>query len=109
MDSRPGPASAYRLRPGRSVPPLLFTADEVAVLVAGVRLIAPRLADTADVDTVLAKLENVLPPSLRRRAHAVDFATEVLGEAHEVRVEAVGAVADAVAESGRIRFAYRDR
>ena len=109
VDSRPGPASAYRLRPGRSVQPLLFTADEVALLVAGVRLIAPHHANPAAVDTVLAKLENVLPPSLRRRAHAVDFATEVLGEAGDVSTETVGAVADAVAESGRIRFAYRDR
>lgn len=109
VDSRPGPASAYRLRPGRSVPPLLFTADEVALLVAGVRLIAPHVADRAHLDTVLAKLENVLPPSLHQRAHAVDVATEVLGEAHDVNAETVGAMADAIAESGRIRFAYRDR
>ncbi|MEV4634546.1 helix-turn-helix transcriptional regulator [Rhodococcus coprophilus] len=76
VDSRPGPASAYRLRPGRSVPPLLFTTDEVAVLVAGVRLIAPRLADAAEVDAVLAKLENVPPPSLRRRARSAPTSEE---------------------------------
>jgi len=118
VDSRPGPSSAYRLRAGRSVPPLLFTADEVAILVAGVRLIAPRLASAEsaggadradDADSALAKLENVLSPALRQRAHAMDLATEVLDDAHGVSVQVVGALADAVAESGRVRFGYRDR
>lgn len=108
ITARPGPASTYRLGPGQAIPPLLFTADEIAAIVAGLRLIAPRLQGDESAGVALAKLEQVLPPALRRRADAIDLATEVLGEDHALTAQAVGLVADAVAESGRIRFAYRD-
>ncbi|WP_052314128.1 helix-turn-helix transcriptional regulator [Nocardia thailandica] len=106
---RPGPGSGYRLGPGTSIPPLRFTADEVVALIAGLRMAAPRLRGDDSAATALAKLEQILPGSLRRRAAAVDLAVAVLDQDHAVPAATVGLVADAVAESGRLRFDYRDR
>ena len=108
ITARPGPGSVYRLGAGATIPPLLFTADEIAAIVAGLRLIAPRLQGDESAQVALAKLEQVLPPGLRRRADAIDLATEVLEEDHAVAAQDVGIVADVVAEAGRIRFAYLD-
>lgn len=108
IHARPGPSSAYRLGPGHAIPPLLFTADEVAVITAGLHLIAPHLRGDNSAAVALAKLDQVLPHRLRRRAAAVDLALEVLGDEYGVTAQTVGTVADAVAESGRIRFTYRN-
>lgn len=109
IDARPGPGSVYRLAPGLSIPPLLFTADEVSALVAGLHLVQTRTCDDAAA-SALAKLDQVLPASLRRRATATDLAIEALDDAEPlIRATSIGAVADAIAEQGRIRFHYIDR
>ena len=108
VKARPGPGSTYRLMPGVAIPPLLFTADEVAVIVGGLRLAKARLDDEAAA-SALAKLEQVLPPTLRRRAAATDMATEVLDGLDGPAAADIGVIADAVASAGRIRFAYSDQ
>ncbi|MFE7114779.1 helix-turn-helix transcriptional regulator [Streptomyces sp. NPDC057654] len=110
VEARPGPGSAYRLRPGVKIPPLLFTADEITALVAGLHLIRAWLPEEAVASSALLKLDQVLPRPLRRRAAATDLATEVLQQPGAV-VEAatVGVIADAVAGDGRVRFDYVDQ
>jgi len=99
----------YRLLPGTVIPPLLFTADEVSVMVAGLRVVHAWLDDDA-ARSALVKLDQVLPATIRRRAAATDLATEVLDDARPpLRAAAIGMVADAVAHAGRIRFRYRDQ
>ncbi|GAB2655916.1 hypothetical protein GCM10027068_39780 [Prescottella soli] len=78
------------------------------MITAGLRLIAPHLKGDNSAAVAPAKLDQVLPQRLRCRAAAIDLAIEVLEEDHSVTAQTVGAVADAVAESGRIRFTYRD-
>lgn len=60
----------YVLRPGFTLPPLMFTDDEIESLVLGLRLVGRRgdsaLRDAA-VDA-LAKIVDVLPANLRERA-----------------------------------------
>jgi predicted DNA-binding transcriptional regulator YafY len=108
IQARPGPGSTYQLVPGLSIPPLLFTSEEVTAIVTGLRLIHTRLHDDASAGA-LAKLDQVLPINLRRRAAATDLATEVLDDAGPATAAAIGAVADAVADDGRIRFMYVDQ
>ncbi|MGW0732275.1 helix-turn-helix transcriptional regulator [Streptomyces sp. NPDC002851] len=110
VEARPGPGSAYRLSPGVKIPPLLFTADEITALVAGLRLIRAWLPEDPVVSSALLKLDQVLPRPLRRRAAATDLATEVLQEPGAVISAAtVGVIADAVAEDSRLRFRYVDQ
>lgn len=110
VEARPGPGSAYRLSPGVKVPPLLFTADEVTALVAGLHLIRAWLPEDPVASSALLKLDQVLPRPLRRRAAATDLATEVLQQPGAVVAAAtVGVIADAVAEGGRLRFRYVDQ
>ncbi|MFN0304002.1 MAG: helix-turn-helix transcriptional regulator [Burkholderiales bacterium] len=59
----------FRLRGGYQIPPLMFTPEEIQALVLGARLVQS-CADEglhAAADTVLAKVDAVLPASLKHR------------------------------------------
>lgn len=62
----------YMLRPGFTIPPLMFSADEIEAIVLGSRWVAkrgdPRLALAAK--DALAKIAAVLPPELRDEVDA---------------------------------------
>lgn len=110
VEARPGPGSAYRLRPGVKVPPLLFTADEITAVVAGLHLVRTWFPDEQVASSALLKLDQILPRPLRRRAAATDLATEVLQQPGAgVAAATVGVIADAVAEDNRLRFHYTDQ
>ncbi len=69
-----GRAGCYRLRPGFKLPPLMFNDDEALAVTLG--LLAVRcfslLPGGQAVDGALAKLERVLPETLRERLRAAD-------------------------------------
>ncbi|WP_234392200.1 helix-turn-helix transcriptional regulator [Streptomyces sp. WM6378] len=110
VEARPGPGSVYRLSPGVKVPPLLFSADEITALVAGLHLIRTWFPDEEVASSALLKLDQILPRPLRRRAAATDLATEVLQQPGAVIAAAtVGVIADAVAADDRLRFRYVDQ
>ncbi len=73
VEAERGRYGAYRLRPGFKLPPLMFTEDEALALTLG--LLAARrlgLAATAPaVEGALAKIERVLPLTLRQRVQAI--------------------------------------
>jgi predicted DNA-binding transcriptional regulator YafY len=73
VESARGRHGAYRLRPGFKLPPLMFTEEEALALTLG--LLAARklgLAVAAPaVEGVLAKVERVLPTTLRERVQAI--------------------------------------
>ena len=59
----------FRLRGGYQIPPLMFTPEEIQALVFGARLVQS-CADEglhAAADTLLAKVDAALPPSLKPR------------------------------------------
>ena len=73
VEAERGRYGSYRLRPGFKLPPLMFTEDEALALTLGL-LAARRLGLTAAapaVEGALAKIERVLPVSLRERVQAV--------------------------------------
>ncbi|MCF2586523.1 helix-turn-helix transcriptional regulator [Brevibacterium sp. UCMA 11752] len=108
--SRPGPGAAYSLRPSMKIPPLLFTADEVATIITSLLILEAWSPDDATAGTARAKLEQVLPRKLQQRAAAVAVSTQVLREPPaSVDWHLVGEIADAVANASRLTFDYTDQ
>src|SRR5437660_12395096 len=73
VEAERGRHGYYRLRPGCKLPPLLLTEDEALSLTLGL-LVARRLGLTATapaVEGALAKIERVLPLTLRQRVQAI--------------------------------------
>ncbi|MEV4576730.1 HTH domain-containing protein [Nonomuraea jabiensis] len=108
--ARPGPGSRYQLHPGVKIPPLLFTEDEISVIIAGLRVLEAWVPDDPATSAALLKLDQVLPRRLRRRAAATALVTEVLQQpAAVITAATIGVLADAVAGNTRVRFDYTDR
>ena len=62
------PGVGYVLRPGFTLPPLMFSADELEALVLGARWVASHAADpelARAAHGVMNRIGNVLPPALR--------------------------------------------
>lgn len=106
--STPGPGGAYALAPSVKVPPLLLDADEVCTLVTGLLVLEAGLEEVT-ATTVRAKLEQLLPPSLRQRAVATAAATQVLTTVQSADWPALGMIADTIAVGQHLGFAYTDQ
>jgi predicted DNA-binding transcriptional regulator YafY len=74
VEAEHGRYGAYRLRPGYKLPPLIFTEDESLALTLSLLLARENgLAQTSPaVESVLAKVERVLPQATRTRIQAVE-------------------------------------
>jgi predicted DNA-binding transcriptional regulator YafY len=74
VESERGRYGAYRLRPGYKLPPLIFSEDESLALTLSLLLAREHgLAQTSPaVESVLAKIERVLPQATRARIQAVE-------------------------------------
>lgn len=105
--TRPGPGGTYRLTGGTAMVPLLFDDDEAIAIVTALAVLGPRLGPDDPAQRALAKLQQNLPARLARRAAAAAGGLEVLPERTSIVDPAViGVLADAAAESGRVRFTY---
>lgn len=110
LRSRPGPGAVYRLRPSVKIPPLLFDPDEVSAIIAGLLVLETWAPGDESVATTRAKLDQVLPRSLRQRAAATAMSTQILQDPVEpLDWTLIGVIADAVAASSRVQFHYTDR
>ncbi|MFS0894990.1 helix-turn-helix transcriptional regulator [Microbacterium sp. 179-I 3D3 NHS] len=108
--SRPGPGAAYRLHPGTKIPPLLLDADEVATIITGLLVLETWTPGDPAASVARTKLEQVLSPTLRRRAAATALSTQILqGDPAPVDFALVGTLADAVAAGARVALAYTDQ
>jgi len=111
VDSTSGVAGGYRLGAGTSLPPLLLEDEEAIAVALG-------LGGTAggalgDIETAsmraLAKLEQLMPPRLRRRLESVRASVvPVMRGKPGVRLKAVSLLAEACTERLELRFDYRD-
>ena len=110
VHSPPGPGAGYRLRPSMRIPPLLLSADEISTIITSLLVLEAWAPDDASVSAARSKLEQVLPPGLRRRAAATALSTQILHR-DQIPVDwtLVGALADAVATGARVRFEYTDQ
>ncbi|MFD5863429.1 helix-turn-helix transcriptional regulator [Agromyces sp. NPDC127015] len=120
IESVRGSAGGYRLEAGTGLPPLLLTDDEGVAIALGLRSQATAGLRGAEHTTLsaLAKIEQVLPPALRRRIEALQSHTAVgvgVGgwnrsgrPAPEVDAELLGLLALSCRDGERLRFKYTD-
>ena len=99
----------YVLRPGYTLPPLMFTAAEAQALVAAVRIAQPRLDApmAAEAEAALAKILAVLPADARVAAESLALFAPDAGIAPEVR-DALQAMRRAVLDRRKLRLRYAD-
>jgi predicted DNA-binding transcriptional regulator YafY len=99
----------YRLGAGFDLPPLMFTQDEAAALVASARL-AQSWVDAAmarDIESALGKILSVLPPAARVSAESLALYAPayVLDETTRARLQTLR---EAVQSRHKLRMDYRD-
>ncbi len=99
----------YVLKPGFTLPPLMFSVDELEALVLGVSWVADR-ADAnlaAAARRLVSKVGAVLPPALRRELEAT---TLLAGPSTQLPVDPGVALAlrQAVRSQHKVRLVYRD-
>lgn len=93
------PGLGYVLRPGFTLPPLMFSADEIEAIVLGSRWVATRADDARLSDSArqaMSKILAVLPAELRERAEATNLLVARIG------------LEPAQVDAGQIRLAIRN-
>jgi len=104
------PGVGYVLRPGFTLPPLMFSVDEIDALVLGSRWVAERGDErlAAAADNALAKIGAVLPPDLR---DAVEVSTLLVGPGAPIAAgdADLPTIRQAIRAERKLRIAYRDR
>ncbi|MFE5670201.1 helix-turn-helix transcriptional regulator [Agromyces sp. NPDC056523] len=117
IESTRGVAGGYRLEAGTGLPPLLLTDDEGVAIAVGLRSQAAAGLRGAEHTTLsaLAKIEQVLPPALRRRIEALQAVAtpaapsgSATGPAPSVDSDLLGLLALCCRDSERIRMRYTD-
>src|SRR5512147_397910 len=108
-----GSVGGYRLEAGASMPPLLLDDDEAVAVAIGLRT-ATAGAVTGIEETslrALAKLEQVLPPRLRRQVGALEGVTVHVSRRSGPTVESstLTELARLSREHWSVRFDYLDR
>ena len=99
----------YRLRPGFTLPPLMFTAPEAQALVAAVRMAQPRMdaAWAAEAERALSKILSVLPAASRAAAESLAvFAPDAGIDASTG--QSLQALREAVLGKRKVRLRYAD-
>lgn len=92
------PGLGYVLRPGFTLPPLMFSADEIEALVLGSRWVAARSSDSrlsSSARQALSKITSVLPADLRDRVEATNLLVPQRANADSI-------------DAAEIRLAIRD-
>jgi predicted DNA-binding transcriptional regulator YafY len=111
IDASRGVGGAYRLRPGFRVPPLLLTNEEAFAFSLGLRALRQvgLSAFAPATEGTLAKLERVLPETLRESVRTVEevVAIEPGPWVVSTPVELLIRAATAIRSEKRLRFRYR--
>ena len=111
VEGQRGVGGGYRIRPGYRLPPLMLEDDEAVVVVLGLLATRGSGADGSPdaVDGALAKINRVLPTTLRRQVEALEETlsfTRTTGAA-PADAAAVLMLADAIRRRRRLLIAYR--
>jgi predicted DNA-binding transcriptional regulator YafY len=112
VEGQRGVGGGYRMHPGYRLPPLMLNDDEAVAVVLGL-VAAHRLGlagATYSVDGALAKINRVLPATLRRRVEALETTlgfTTAAASGVPVSGDVVLRLADAIRRRRRLRSAYR--
>src|SRR5829696_8023875 len=111
VDTSRGTGGGYQLAAGTRIPPLLLDDDEAVAIAVGLRTATGGGVTGIEETSVqaLAKLQQVLPPRLRRRVEALAGATETTAFPRRepaVPADVLVAVAQACRGQEQLRFGY---
>lgn len=109
IDGERGLDGGYRLGAGKRLPPLILDDEEAVALVACLRMAALGGADSVGEAGLraLAKVDQVMPPTLRAVAEALDDATEALPQSRpDVDPRLLLGLAAARRDRKLVRFDY---
>lgn len=103
------PGTGYRLMEGYFLPPLSFTPDEAAMLVAGAHAVRSTVdaAYRKAAEMALRKLEAVLPPASRERVQELHQSMRISGGwVSDAGAEKLGLLRDAILARRVVRLRY---
>lgn len=111
VESVRGSGGGYQLAPGGSLPPLVVDEEEAVAIVSALRTAAHgSAAGLAEASVrALAKVTQVLPPKLRKRADALRSMSVVLpgdDQAPPIDAETLTTVALACRDATELTFSY---
>jgi predicted DNA-binding transcriptional regulator YafY len=104
------PGLGYVLRPGFTLPPLMFSADEIEALVLGSRWVAVRAADErlgVAASNAISKITAVLPAELRDNVEGAAALMVGSGEVIPAIVD-LSALRVAIRNEHKVTIGYRD-
>ena len=107
-----GPFGGYQLEAGANMPPLLLDDEEAVAIAIGLRTAAGGTITGIEETSVraLAKLEQVLPPRIRRRVNMLQSMVVPMTRPWvTVDADLLTTIAQACRDQERIRFNYRSR
>lgn len=107
-----GVGGGYQLQAGAELPPLLLDDEDAIAIAIGLRTAANGSVTGMEEAAIgaLAKLEQVLPPRLRRRVSALqDSIVPALHHTAPVDLDCLTAIAQCVRDEERLQFGYRRR
>lgn len=111
VEASPGLGGGYQLKPGSSLPPVLLDDDEAVAVAVAVRAAAGSVGKMEETAVgLLAKLDQLLPARLRKRASALHSVTVSLASSQPVpSIEVLTRIATACRDHLKLRLNYRDR
>ena len=107
-----GPFGGYQLEAGANMPPLLLDDDEAVAIAVGLRTAAGGTITGIEETSVraLAKLEQILPPRIRRRVNMLQsMVVPMMRPWVTVDADLLTTIAQACRDQERIRFDYTSR
>jgi predicted DNA-binding transcriptional regulator YafY len=110
VEGQRGVGGGYRIRPGYRLPPLMLDDDEAVAVVLGLLATRTGSEDGPDaVDGALAKINRVLPSTLRRQVEALEETLAFTRSRGGAPADAarVLLLADAIRRRRRLRMSYR--
>ncbi len=106
-----GVGGGYQLGAGSSVPPVLLTDEEAVAMAFALRAAAGSVARMEETSIgLLAKLDQVMPARLRKRASALHSVTLSLANSQSAPpVDVLTRIASACRDHIRVKLNYKDR
>jgi len=106
-----GHGGGYQLGAGSSMPPVLLSDDEAVAVAVALRAAAGSVAKMEETSIgLLAKLDQVLPARLRKRASALHSVTITLpGTDSAPAVDVLTRIAAACRDNLKLKLSYQDR
>jgi predicted DNA-binding transcriptional regulator YafY len=111
VEASPGLGGGYQLKAGSALPPVLLDDEEAVTVAVAVRAAASSIGQMEETAVrLLAKLDQLLPLRLRKRASALHSVTLSVARPESApSIDVLTQIACACRDHLRLRIGYRDR